>query len=79
MFFEIGDDGPGIASEFHQRIFEMFSTLRSRDEVEGSGMGLALVKKIVEQGGGRITVASIADERGATFRFTVPTTARAAA
>lgn len=79
LFFEISDDGPGIAPDYHQRIFEMFSTLRSRDEVEGSGMGLALIKKIVERWGGRISVISNAEERGATFRFTLPTTMQAAA
>jgi signal transduction histidine kinase len=79
LFFEVSDDGPGIAPDHHQRIFEMFSTLRSRDEVEGSGMGLALIKKIVEGWGGRIAVISDAERRGTTFRFTMRATARAAA
>jgi hypothetical protein len=71
LFFEVSDDGPGIAPDHHQRIFEMFSTLRSRDEVEGSGMGLALIKKIVEGWRGRIAVISDAERRGTTFRFTM--------
>jgi PAS domain S-box-containing protein len=78
-FFEVRDDGPGIGPEYHQRIFEMFSTLRSRDEVEGSGIGLALIKKIVERWGGRVSVSSKRDERGTTFRFTMPATIRVAA
>lgn len=78
-FFEIRDDGPGVSPEYHQRIFEMFSTLRSRDEVEGSGIGLALIKKIVERWGGRISVASRPEERGTAFKFTMPLAARAAA
>lgn len=69
--FAVHDDGPGIAPQYHERIFEMFQTLRPRDEVEGSGMGLALVKKLVESYGGTITVESAAGH-GATFRFTWP-------
>jgi len=66
----IADDGPGIDPQFHQRIFNMFQTLKPRDEVEGSGMGLALVKKIVEQFGGSVGVES--DSRGSRFYFTWP-------
>ncbi len=43
--FTVSDDGPGIAPQFHEKIFEMFQTLQSRDKREGSGMGLAIVKK----------------------------------
>lgn len=78
-FIEVADDGPGIPPEFHERIFEMFSTLRSRDEVEGSGMGLALIKKIVERWGGTVSVLSRAGERGTTFRFTFPAQSKVAA
>ncbi|WP_051132556.1 sensor histidine kinase [Herbaspirillum rubrisubalbicans] len=71
--FKVIDDGPGIASKFHQRIFQMFQTLRPRDEVEGSGMGLALVKKLVENAGGKISLLSNAPtQRGCTFIFTWP-------
>ena len=49
--FSVADDGPGIPQEFYQKIFIIFQTLESRDKVEGSGLGLALVKKIVEQQG----------------------------
>lgn len=71
--FWVEDDGPGIDPQFHDRVFGMFRTLRRRDEVEGSGMGLALVRKIVEQEGGRIVIASGAG-RGTCFRFTWPKT-----
>lgn len=50
----VTDDGPGIPVEYQERVFEMFQTLKSRDEVEGSGMGLAMVKKIVEFYRGRV-------------------------
>lgn len=71
--FKVIDDGPGIAAKFHQRIFQMFQTLRPRDEVEGSGMGLALVKKLVESADGKISLHSNAPtQRGCTFIFTWP-------
>lgn len=69
--FAIADDGPGIPVEFQERVFVMFQTLKSRDEVEGTGMGLALVKKTVETHGGRITLESQVGE-GTEFRFTWP-------
>jgi PAS domain S-box-containing protein len=68
--FEVADDGPGVDSEYRDKIFEVFETLRSRHEVEGTGMGLAIVKKTVERIGGRVDVRS--DGRGARFRFTWP-------
>ena len=69
--FAVADDGPGIDPIFHARIFEMFQTLRPRDQVEGSGIGLSVVEKIVASVGGTITVSS-AIGNGATFRFTWP-------
>jgi len=69
--FSVKDDGPGIAEQFHDQIFKMFQTLRPRDQVEGSGMGLALVRKHVELHGGRLWVESAPGE-GSTFRFTWP-------
>jgi len=66
FIFRIKDDGPGIDAKFHEKIFEMFQTLRPRDEVEGSGMGLALVKKIVYHHGGRIDIES-QDGQGSEF------------
>lgn len=73
-FYEISviDDGPGIPAKFQERVFGMFQTLRPRDEMEGSGMGLALIKKIVETYGGKISVHS--GGRGCRFTFTWPQT-----
>lgn len=56
--FTVEDDGPGIPMEYQDRVFGMFQTLRPRDSVEGSGMGLALVRKIVRAAGGSITLTS---------------------
>ena len=69
--FSVTDDGPGIPPGFHERIFELFQTLKPRDQVEGSGMGLAIVKKTVESMGGATRVDS-AVGAGAAFRFTWP-------
>jgi PAS domain S-box-containing protein len=76
--FTVSDDGPGIPPEHHQRIFEMFQTLKPRDQVEGSGMGLTLVRKLVELAGGEIGVERRAG-RGATFYFTWPRHSRPSA
>jgi signal transduction histidine kinase len=70
--FEVEDDGPGIPARFHQRIFRIFQTLRPRDEVEGSGIGLAIVWRLLEVHGGEISVASPPGRKGTTFRFTWP-------
>ena len=73
--FTIRDDGPGIAPEFHDRIWVIFQTLAARDKVEGTGIGLSLVKKIVESRGGRAWVDSIPGQ-GSAFHFTWPRTLR---
>jgi signal transduction histidine kinase len=69
--FSIEDDGPGIDPNYHNDIFMMFKTLKPRDEVEGSGMGLALIRKIVEHHQGKISVQSALGQ-GTTFVFTWP-------
>ncbi len=69
--FSVADDGPGIAPEYHERIFVIFQTLVERDTLESTGVGLAIVKKIVERQGGAIGVES-APGLGATFAFTWP-------
>jgi signal transduction histidine kinase len=69
--FVVADDGPGIDQQFHERIFELFQTLHPRDQVEGSGMGLAIAKKVVEHYGGSIGVES-REGQGAIFYFTWP-------
>ncbi len=73
--FEIADDGPGIPTRYHERIFEIFQKAAARADAGGSGMGLALVKKAVERNGGALEVVSRDDERGTTFRFTWPESA----
>jgi signal transduction histidine kinase len=69
--FAVTDNGPGIDARFHSRIFEIFQTLKPRDQAEGSGVGLTVVKKLVETRGGTIRVESALGE-GTTFRFTWP-------
>jgi len=67
--FSVADNGPGIPQEYEELAFSMFQTLRPRDEVEGSGMGLAIVKKIVELFGGSIHLEQNKSV-GAKFVFT---------
>ncbi|CAN5753453.1 hypothetical protein BH23GEM3_BH23GEM3_03010 [soil metagenome] len=71
--FVVSDNGPGIAPEFHERIFGIFQTLEARDTVEGTGIGLSLVKKIVEHHSGRVWVES-EEGAGSAFHFTWPAT-----
>jgi PAS domain S-box-containing protein len=69
--FAVTDDGPGIAPEFHERIFTLFQTLQPRDVVENTGIGLSLVKKILETEGGEVWIDSQLG-KGSTFYFTWP-------
>ena len=69
--FRVEDDGPGIPTEHHDRIFGVFQTLSSRDDVESTGIGLSIVKKLVERQGGTISVRSTPG-KGSAFTFTWP-------
>lgn len=69
--FSITDNGPGIERQHFEKIFQLFQTLAPRDRVESTGVGLALVKKIVEMYGGHVWLESIIGE-GSTFFFTLP-------
>ncbi len=71
FYFSVSDDGPGIEEKYHDRIFEVFQTLKSRDQLEASGMGLAFVKKHISVAGGEIKVISDGT-RGTTFEFSWP-------
>lgn len=71
--FAIADDGPGIAPQYHDKIFTIFQTLKARDDFESTGVGLAVVKKIVEAENGRVWLTSTVGE-GTTFYFTWPFT-----
>jgi signal transduction histidine kinase len=70
--FSVSDNGPGIAPAYQEKVWGMFQTLQARDKVESTGIGLAIVRKIVESRGGRAWVESDG-KSGATFRFTWPT------
>lgn len=73
LIVTVSDDGPGIEPQYHERIFALFTTLKSKDEVEGSGLGLSMVHKLVERYGGRISVDSDpGSARGTTFAFDLP-------
>lgn len=69
--FSVKDNGPGIAREFHESIFQIFQTLPKEQQTESTGIGLTIVKKIVDLNGGRIWVESELGQ-GSTFHFSLP-------
>lgn len=69
--FTIADDGPGIAPEHHARVFEIFKTLNPQNRADSTGIGLAIVKKIIEAEGGTIGL-KLQLGAGSTFSFSWP-------
>jgi len=69
--FSIADNGPGIEEKHHHKIFQIFQTLSARDDYESTGVGLTLVKKIIELYSGKIWIESKVGQ-GSTFFFTLP-------
>lgn len=73
LICKVSDDGAGIDPQYHDKIFQIFQTLKPRDKVEGSGMGLSIIKRHVEQYHGRVEVES-KPGLGSVFWFTMPPT-----
>jgi signal transduction histidine kinase len=69
--FFVADNGIGIEPQYHEKIFELFQTLRELEGVEGTGVGLAIVKRIIEYHQGKVGVTS-EKGKGSTFHFTLP-------
>ncbi|MDJ0926156.1 MAG: ATP-binding protein [Gammaproteobacteria bacterium] len=69
VMFAVEDDGAGIAEEYADKVFKMFQTLQPRDEREGSGMGLAIVQRIIDWQGGRVWFHPGPGNRGTVFKF----------
>lgn len=70
--FTVSDDGPGIDTAYSNKVFEMFQTLKTRDDVEGSGMGLAVIRKVMAHYHGEVTLSPGSELGGATFVMSWP-------
>lgn len=69
---QVSDDGPGIPKHFQERVFGAMTTLRPRDEVEGSGMGLAISRRIGQRYDGTIEIITAPNARGTTIEICLP-------
>jgi two-component system, LuxR family, sensor kinase FixL len=67
----VADNGPGIPMQYHEKAFQVFQTLQPRDKAENTGVGLAIVKKIIERQGGKIEILDL-DTIGTTFKILWP-------
>lgn len=75
LIISVKDDGPGVPREYQEKVFELFQTIRTRDHVEGSGLGLALVQKLAQSMGGHVTLTSNpVAQRGTCFSIHLPET-----
>ena len=73
LFVTLRDDGPGIPVKYHDKVFGLFEKLEGRGTTSGSGLGLSMVQKLIEQCGGSISIMSNPKKaRGCTFIFDVP-------
>jgi len=70
--FYVSDDGPGVPEKYQNYIFEVFKKLKPRDDIEGSGIGLSIVKKMAEALGGSIEIIAEDGKRGTTFNIILP-------